>query len=120
MKRDQPLRSGIRQCAQQDAVRQTEDPRCQSYPERESRAHDGGPSRRLPKHPQPVPRILPNFFKPSHASIVTTLFFCLLDSAENLASRIARLFRAHPKTDILLGLSLDVIAQLIVQFALHL
>src|SRR5215467_6574594 len=104
MKRDKPPWGGIRQCPQQNAVRQAEDRRGQSDPERQSRAHDGSPSRRLPERPQPIPRVLPNFFKPAYSASVTTPLFCLLDSAESLASRIARLFRIHPQPDVLLGL----------------
>src|SRR6266540_1998109 len=69
------------------------------------------------EHSKSVAQNLPNLFKPPHAARVAASFFRLLHSAESLVGGASRLFGIHPKADVLLGLSLDMVMQFILQFA---
>src|SRR4030095_14899165 len=73
----------------------------------------------LQKHPRAVAQVLPQIPNPSHAASVAASLLRLLNSAESLASGMPRLFRIHSQADVLLGLLFDVVAQFLVQFALH-
>jgi hypothetical protein len=76
-------------------------------------------ARVLYQHPRPVSQIQPKFFKAPRAARIPAPLLGWLDSPESPAALFASFYRIHPQPDVLLGLSLDVIAQFLVQFALH-
>src|SRR5262245_47879297 len=116
----QAIRLGVGQRAEQHAVNHAENRRVGA--DTQSQRDDGSQCEAwfLRQHSKAIAEVLPEIFEPSHAPRVATTLLRLLDSTESLASRVARLLRIHPRPDVLLGLSLDVIAQLLVKFALHL
>src|SRR5215510_2502067 len=106
--------------AQQERVNDAEDRAVRADAERERNHRHQGEAGILYKHPRAMAQVLPKIFNPSYAASVTAPLLRLLHPAESLAGGKTRLLRTHPQPDVLLGLSLDVVAQFLVQFALGL
>ena len=84
------------------------------------RHHHGGEAGCLVHQPQPVAQVLPQILEEVDAARVTAVLFRLLQPAEVLHGGEPRFVRAHAGRDVLLYLSLNVVAQLRVQLALGL
>src|SRR5262249_31764940 len=110
----------VRKPPQQRGVDDAEDRRVRADAKRKCEYHNQRETGILHQYSRAVAQVLPKLFKPSHAASVAPPLLRLLHAAESLASRASRLFRTHPEPDVLLRLSLDVIAQLLIQLALRL
>src|SRR5262249_8096719 len=108
------------QRANDEGAHQIEDGAIRANAQRQRDHGNQREARILHQHSRAVAQVLPKLFKPAHPASVAAPLLRLLYDAESLASGVARLFRTHPKPYVLFNLPLDVIAQLLVEFALHL
>src|SRR5215510_2123168 len=114
------LRSFHRQGLERHGVNQAEDGGVCANTERQHERRNQGESGILAQHSHAKTQVLPQFLDKADAARVTAQLLRLLHPAESLKSRVARLRLTHPESDVLLGLLFDVMAQLLIKFALDL
>src|SRR5215510_3682224 len=112
------LRSSHWQRLERHGVNQAEDGGVGANTERQHERRNQGESGILAQHSHAITQVLPKFFNPSDSKGVAAPFLCLPHPAECLESLASRLLWIHPRADILLSLSLNVVAQFFIQFAL--
>src|SRR6202047_4591016 len=109
-----------RQRSQAERIDQLEDGGVCASAQRERKHGNGGEKRRFAQHAQAEAQVLREILQPSDAANIATLLFPLLDSAHFDECLSMRFVWDYTFRDVLLSLSLDVIAQLVVQFLVRL
>ena len=80
---------------------------------------DDGKAGAPPEHTEPVSQVSPQIVNDAESARVPTFFLDQLDASEGTQSRVARLLRRHARLDVVLDLSFDMEAQLLVHVAVE-
>src|SRR5438105_5829750 len=101
---------------QQDHINEAENRRVRSDAQRQSQDSDRRETGRFAPHAETKAQILKKVLNPVYSAGVTALLFGLLDTVQINSRAAVRLFLRHSFRDVFLGFSVEVIAQLVVQF----
>src|SRR5882724_4555827 len=95
-----PVRTGVRQRAQQHAIYNTEDCRGRANGQRERKDHDCGSTRVFPELAETIAAIGDDRSEPIAYPLLTNLFFHLFDAAEFDLRGALRFVRRHAGTNV--------------------
>src|SRR5215470_10911818 len=88
-------------------------------PERKRENSNGGEAGRLPQHARGEAKVLQQPLQPEDTPDLACVFFYPSHIAELAQSRMTRCLRRHSPRDVILGLTFDVVANVLIQVLEH-